>query len=77
MPRAITSRGHSDGRVAGLFAAAEPAQILVVFNAGTDEAIDVSQWIAGQPVDVLAVNSGKAAAAFEAFPKRDVFITKA
>jgi oxalate decarboxylase len=37
--------------------------------------VDVSQWIAGQPADVLAVNFGTPAATFEAFPKRDVFIT--
>lgn len=37
---------------------------------------DVSQWIAGQPVDVLAVNFGRPTATFEGFPKRDVFITK-
>ena len=54
----------------------EPARILIVFNSGTYETVDVSQWIAGQPVDVLAVNFGKPSATFEAFPKRDVFITK-
>jgi len=53
-----------------------PAKILIVFNSGTYETIDVSQWIAGQPADVLAVNFGKPAALFEGFPKRDVFITK-
>jgi oxalate decarboxylase len=54
----------------------EPAKILIVFNSGTYETVDVSQWIAGQPADVLAVNFGKPAATFEAFPKRDVFITR-
>ena len=52
----------------------EPARILIVFNSGTYETIDVSQWIAGQPADVLAVNFGKPAATFDLFPKRDVFI---
>jgi oxalate decarboxylase/phosphoglucose isomerase-like protein (cupin superfamily) len=54
----------------------EPARILIVFNSGTYETIDVSQWIAGQPADVLAVNFGQPAAMFGAFPKRDVFMTK-
>ena len=54
----------------------EPAKILIVFNSGTYETVDVSQWIAGQPADVLAVNFGKPATTFEVFPKRDVFITK-
>jgi len=50
------------------------ARILIVFNAGAYETIDLSQWIAGQPADVLAVNFGRPAAAFDAFPKRDVFM---
>jgi oxalate decarboxylase len=54
----------------------EPARILIVFNSGTYQTVDVSQWIAGQPADVLAVNFGRPAASFEAFPKRDVFLTK-
>ncbi len=53
---------------------AEPARILIVFNAGEYQTIDLSQWIAGQPVDVLAVTFGRPAATFEAFPKRDVFM---
>ncbi len=53
----------------------EPARILIVFNSGTYETVDVSQWIAGQPADVLAVNFDTPAATFAAFPKRDVFIS--
>lgn len=53
----------------------EPARILIVFNSGVYETVDVSQWIAGQPADVLAVNFGTPAATFAAFPKRDVFIS--
>ncbi len=53
----------------------DPARILIVFNAGTYETVDLSQFLAGQPADVLAVNFGKPAATFDAFPKRDVFIT--
>src|SRR5262249_21888911 len=33
-----------------------PARLLIGFNTGTYEAIDLSQWIAGNPVDVLATN---------------------
>jgi oxalate decarboxylase len=51
-----------------------PARILIVFNAGAYETVDLSQWIAGQPADVLAVNFGRPAATFDAFPKRDVFM---
>jgi oxalate decarboxylase len=54
----------------------DQARILIVFNSGTYETVDVSQWIAGQPADVLAVNFGRPAATFEAFPKRDVFMTQ-
>lgn len=50
------------------------ARVLIVFNSGTYQTIDISQWIAGQPADVLAVNFGKPTATFEDFPKRDVFI---
>ena len=38
------------------------------------EVIDLSQWIAGNPADVLATNFGKPASLFESFPKKDVFI---
>jgi len=52
------------------------ARILIVFNSGTYETVDVSQWIAGQPADVLAVNFGQPAKTFETFPTRDVFMTE-
>jgi len=51
-----------------------PARILIGFNTGIYESIDLSQWIAGNPVDVLATNFGKPASLFEKFPKKDVFI---
>ncbi len=51
------------------------ARILIVFNAGTYQTIDLSQWISGQPVDVLATNFGVPAKTFDDFPKRDVFMT--
>jgi oxalate decarboxylase len=52
----------------------DPARILIVFNSGMYETVDLSQWIAGQPADVLAVNFGRPAATFDAFPKRNVFM---
>lgn len=51
-------------------------RILIGFNTGVYQTIDLSQWIAGNPVDVLATNFGKPAQLFERFPKSDVFITK-
>ncbi len=36
--------------------------------------IDLSAWMAGNPLDVLATNFSKPASLFEKFPKRDVFI---
>ena len=50
------------------------SRVLIGLNSGTYEAIDLSQWIAGNPADVLATNFGKPAALFEKFPRRDVFI---
>ena len=49
-------------------------RVLIGFNTGVYETIDLSQWIAGNPVDVLATNFSKPAALFEKFPKKDVFI---
>jgi oxalate decarboxylase len=51
-----------------------PARILIGFNAGTYETIDLSQWIAANPRDVLATNFGQPAEVFGKFPDRDVFI---
>ena len=52
----------------------KPCRVLIGFNTGVYEAIDLSQWIAGNPLDVLATNFGKPAALFEKFPRKDVFI---
>jgi oxalate decarboxylase len=51
-----------------------PLRILVALNSGIYEHIDLSQWMAGNPVDVLATNFSKPAATFNNFPTRDVFI---
>jgi hypothetical protein len=44
-------------------------------NAWIYEEIDLSEWMAANPPDVLATNFGQPAALFEKFPRRDVFIT--
>jgi oxalate decarboxylase len=49
-------------------------RVLIGLNTGVYEAIDLSQWVAGNPADVLATNFGKPAALFEKFPRKDVFI---
>jgi oxalate decarboxylase len=54
-----------------------PCRILIGFNTGIYQTIDLSQWIAGNPVDVLATNFGQPAAVFEKFPKSDVFVAPA
>jgi oxalate decarboxylase len=50
------------------------ARILIGFNAGIYESIDLSQWIAGNPADVLATNFGQPPELFGKFPHHDVFI---
>jgi oxalate decarboxylase len=42
------------------------------FSTGIYEAVDLSAWIAGNPVDVLSTNFGKPASVFEKFPRKDV-----
>jgi oxalate decarboxylase len=54
----------------------EKARILIVFNNGHYQTIDLSQWIAGNPADILATNFSQDPSAFDKFPRRDVFLTK-
>lgn len=51
-----------------------PCRVLIGFNTGVYASIDLSQWIAGNPTDVLATNFGKPPALFEKFPRTVVFI---
>ncbi len=53
----------------------KPCRVLIGFNTGVYQTIDLSQWIAGNPADVLATNFNKPAALFEKFPRADVFIS--
>jgi oxalate decarboxylase len=52
----------------------EPCRVLIGFNSGVYEEIDLSEWMAGNPLDVLATNFSKPASLFEKFPHKDVFI---
>jgi oxalate decarboxylase len=61
--------GHSIENVGS-----KPSRVLIGFNSGLYETIDLSQWIAGNPTDVLATNFGKPASLFQKFPHKDVFI---
>jgi oxalate decarboxylase len=49
-------------------------RMLIGFNTGHYQAIDLSQWIAGNPAEILATNFGQPSSLFERFPKRKVFI---
>jgi len=62
--------GHSIENVGG-----KPTRMLIGFNTGIYQAIDLSAWIGGNPVDVLATNFGRSASLLEKFPRKDVFIS--
>jgi len=51
----------------------EPSRMLIGFNSGISESIDLSSWVVGNPLDVLATNFNKPASLFETFPREDVF----
>ncbi len=53
----------------------QPCRVLIGFNNGIYEKIDLSEWFAGNPLDVLATNFGKPDALFKKFPAHDVFIS--
>jgi oxalate decarboxylase len=52
----------------------KPCRVLIGFNSGNYEEIDLTEWIAGNPIDVLATNFAQPASVFEKFPRKDVFI---
>jgi oxalate decarboxylase len=52
----------------------QTCRVLTGFNTGIYQTIDLSQWIAGNPADVLATNFGVPATVFSNFPNRDVFM---
>lgn len=51
-------------------------RVLLVFNSGTYEDIDLTGWIAATPVQLVATNLGLPVAVVEKLPKRAVFITE-
>ena len=53
---------------------AQRCRVLIGFNAGVYSAIDLTQWIAGNPADVLATNFNQPPEVVEKFPKSAVFI---
>jgi oxalate decarboxylase len=52
-----------------------PSRMLIGFNSGIYETIDLTQWIAGNPTDVLATNFSQTAELVDKLPHRDVFGT--
>jgi oxalate decarboxylase len=64
--------GHSIENVGGKI-----ARILIAFNAGVYASIGLSQWLAGNPKDVLATNLSQPAESFDNFPTGEVFIAPA
>jgi oxalate decarboxylase len=53
---------------------ADPARVLIAFNTGHYEAIDLSSWIASNPKYLLAANFGRPESLFDGFPNHRVFI---
>lgn len=53
----------------------ETGRILLGLNSGTFQKIDLAEWVAGQPADVLETNLGLPADQVAQLPRRDVFIT--
>jgi oxalate decarboxylase len=50
-------------------------RVLIAFNTGHYAAIDLSQWIAGNPAYLLAANFGKPESSMEKFPRDRIFIS--
>jgi oxalate decarboxylase len=46
----------------------KPCRVLIAFNSGVYEEIDLSECMAGNPLDMVATNFGKPASVFERFP---------
>jgi oxalate decarboxylase len=49
-------------------------RILIGFNSGTYQSIDLSEWLAGNPKDVVVTNFGLEEGKIEKFPKSKLFI---
>lgn len=55
----------------------ETAQMLIVLSAGDYQVIDLTQWLAANPRDVLRTNLGLDDAVIDRLPRRDAFIVDA
>jgi oxalate decarboxylase len=64
-----TGYGHSIENVSE-----KPARILIAFNSGHYEAIDLSTWLASNPKYLLAANFEQPESLVEKFPHDRVFI---
>jgi oxalate decarboxylase len=53
---------------------AKPARVLIAFNSGHYQAIDLSQWLASNPDYLLAANFGRPESVIDKLPRRHVFI---
>jgi len=49
-------------------------KILIGFNSGVYQSIDLGEWLAGNPKDVVVTNFGLKPGEIEKFPKSKVFI---
>ena len=72
--RATSATSRKASATRSRTSARRACRMLIGFNTGDYKAIDLSQWIAGNPAEILATNFGKPAALFDKFPKSDVFI---
>ncbi len=65
-----TGYGHSVENASG----EKPARVLIAFNTGHYQAIDLSVWLAGNPDYLLAANFGRPESVIAKLPRRRVFI---
>jgi oxalate decarboxylase len=54
----------------------DETHLLIVFNSGEYQAIDLTGWLAATPRTVVAANLGISASALNPLPGRDLFITR-
>ena len=55
---------------------ADDLEILIAFNNGVYEAINITAWMAANPRLLLATNFGVPESAFEKFPHREVVMAE-
>jgi len=53
----------------------KPARVLIAFNTGHYQAIDLSLWLASNPDYLLTANFGRPESVIEKLPRHRVFIT--